>query len=137
MLRAHDSRSSGMAAISATAAGAEKVKLESISSQSFEHEADRAALEALKKTVGFDQLMRAVSRLGADQIWRVMNESSNIRLSERQVGSVYRIHREVAATLDLDPAPPIYLQHDAKSTTLEAYGETIIPAMAASRPARS
>lgn len=23
----------------------------------------------------------------------------------------------------------LYLQHDAKSTTLEAYGETIIPAM--------
>jgi Zn-dependent protease with chaperone function len=97
---------------------AEKVKLESISSQSFEHEADRAALEALKKTIGFDQLMRAVSRLGADQIWRVMNESSNIRLSERQVGSVYRIHREVAATLDLDPAPPIYLAHDVR---LNAY----------------
>ena len=31
----------------------------------------------------------------------------------------------------------IYLQHDAKSATLEAYGETIIPAMAASRQARS
>ena len=31
----------------------------------------------------------------------------------------------------------IYLQHDAKSATLESYGETIIPAMAASRLARS
>ena len=31
----------------------------------------------------------------------------------------------------------IYLQHDAKSATLEAYGETVIPAMAASRRARS
>lgn len=95
-----------------------KVKLDKISSQSFEHEADRAALEALKKTVGFDQLMKAISRLGADKIWQVINESSNIRLSERQVGSIYKIHREVAATLDLDPAPPIYLQHDVR---LNAY----------------
>lgn len=31
----------------------------------------------------------------------------------------------------------IYLQHDAKSATLEAYGEIVIPAMAASRLARS
>jgi alkanesulfonate monooxygenase SsuD/methylene tetrahydromethanopterin reductase-like flavin-dependent oxidoreductase (luciferase family) len=31
----------------------------------------------------------------------------------------------------------VYLQHDAKDSTLEAYGERIIPAMAASRPARS
>jgi probable F420-dependent oxidoreductase len=31
----------------------------------------------------------------------------------------------------------IYLQHDGKSATLEAYGETVIPAMTASRLARS
>lgn len=95
-----------------------KVTLEKISSQSFEHEADRAALESLKKTVGFDQLMRALSRLGADKIWQVINESSNIRLSEQQVGSIYRLHRDVAATLDLDPVPPLYLQHDVR---LNAY----------------
>ncbi len=97
---------------------ADKVRLEKISSQSFEHEADRAALEALKKTVGFDQLMKAISRLGADKIWQVINESSNIRLSERQIGSIYAIHRDVARTLDLDPAPPLYLQHDVR---LNAY----------------
>jgi Zn-dependent protease with chaperone function len=95
-----------------------KVKLEKISSQSFEHEADRAALEALKKTAGFDQLMKAVSRVGPDKIFQVMNESSNIRLSEKQAPTLWRIHREVAATLDLDPAPPLYLQHDVR---LNAY----------------
>lgn len=99
-------------------ARAGKVRLEKISSQSFEHEADRAALEALKKTVGFDQLMKAISRLGADKIWQVINESTNIRLSERQVGSIFEIHRQVARTLDLDPAPPLYLQHDVR---LNAY----------------
>jgi Zn-dependent protease with chaperone function len=97
---------------------APKVTLEKISSQSFEHEADRAALEALKKTVGFDQLMRAISRFGADKVWHVINESSNIRLSEQQVGSIWKLHREVARTLDLDPVPPLYLQHDVR---LNAY----------------
>lgn len=93
---------------------AETVKLPKISSQSFEHEADRAALERLKKTVGFDRLMRSIAKHGADQIWNVINESSNIRLSEKQVGSIYAIHREVAATLDIDPAPPLYLAHDVR-----------------------
>ncbi len=93
---------------------ADKVPLPKISSQSFEHPADRAALEALKKTAGFDRLMRAISRLGADAVWRVINESSNVRLSEQQVGSVWRIHRECARVLDLDPVPPLYLAHDVR-----------------------
>ncbi|MGE0712186.1 MAG: M48 family metallopeptidase [Planctomycetota bacterium] len=93
--------------------GNEKVILEQISSQSFEHPADRAALEGLKKTVGFDRLMRAIAKYGADRIWRIVNESSNLRLSEKQVGSVYGIHREVCRTLDVEP-PPLYLQHDVR-----------------------
>ena len=60
---------------------AEKVKLEKISSQSFEHPADKAALEALQKTVGFDRLMKAIAKFGADKIWAIINESSNLRLS--------------------------------------------------------
>lgn len=91
-----------------------KVRLPQISSQSFEHPADRAALEGLKKTVGFDRLMRAVAKLGADNIWKVMNETSNVRLSPRQVGSVYEIHRTVAERLDVHPIPPLYLQHDVR-----------------------
>ena len=90
-----------------------KVVLEQISSQSFEHPADRAALDALKKTVGFDRLMRAIAKYGADRIWRIVNESSNLRLSKQQVGSVYAIHEEVCRVLDVEP-PPLYLQHDVR-----------------------
>jgi Zn-dependent protease with chaperone function len=92
---------------------AEKVKLDKISSQSFEHPADKAALEALQKTIGFDRLMRAIAKHGADKIWNIINESSNLRLSQQQVGSIYAIYREVASTLDIEP-PPLYLQHDVR-----------------------
>lgn len=95
-----------------------RVRLEQLSSQSFEHEQDRAALEALKRTVGFDRLMKAIAGVGLDTFSRIVNESSSIRLSERQVGSVYAIHREVGRILDLDPLPPLYLQHDVR---LNAY----------------
>lgn len=95
-----------------------KVDLPKISSLSFEHPADRAALESLKKTVGFDRLMRAVAKLGADNIWKVINESTNIRLSPKQVGSVWAIHEEVARRLDLDPIPPLYLMHDVRLNAL-------------------
>lgn len=97
-----------------------KVDLPKISSLSFEHPADRAALESLKKTVGFDRLMRTVAKVGADQWWRVMNESCNIRLGPRQVGSVWDIHCEVAKRLDLDPVPPLYLQHDVRLNAMTA-----------------
>lgn len=89
------------------------VVLNQISSQSFEHPADRAALEALKKTVGFDKLMRTLAKHGGDRIWRVMNESSNLRLSEKQLPSIYAIYTEVCRRLDVEP-PPLYLQHDVR-----------------------
>lgn len=93
------------------------ISLEQISSQSFEHPADRAALDALKGTVGFDRLMRGIAKYGADRIWRIVNESGNLRLGERQVSSVYEVHREVCRVLDVEP-PPLYLQHDVR---LNAY----------------
>lgn len=93
---------------------ADKIILSKISSQSFEHPADRAALEALKKTVGFDRLMKSIAKYGADQLWHIINESTNVRLSKQQVGSIYALHEQVAKVLDLDPVPPLYLQHDVR-----------------------
>ena len=90
-----------------------RVVLEAISSQTFEHEADRAALERLKRTAGFDRLMRGLANVGLDRVGRLINESSNIRLSERQVGSIYALHTQVAEVLDIEP-PPLYLQHDVR-----------------------
>ncbi|RMG15971.1 MAG: M48 family peptidase [Planctomycetota bacterium] len=92
----------------------ERVVLERISSRSFEHPADVAALRALKKTIGFDRLMRALAKFGMDRVFKIINESSHIRLSPQQVGSVYAIHRRVGEILDLDPLPPLYLAHDVR-----------------------
>ena len=92
---------------------ADRIKLTQISSHSFVHPDDRAALEALKKTVGFERLMRAIAKFGMDKIWHIVNESSNIRLSEMQVGSVYKLHTRTAEILDIEP-PPLYLQHDVR-----------------------
>ncbi len=89
---------------------AAKVVLEKISSQSFEHPADRAALEALQRTVGFKRLMRLLARHGLDKLWRTVNESSNLRLSERQLPSLHAIHLEVCRTLDVPP-PALYLMN--------------------------
>lgn len=91
--------------------------LNQISSLSFEHPADRSALEALQKTVGFNRLMRLLARHGLDKLGRIINESSNLRLSERQLPALHAIHREVCATLDVEP-PPLYL---ANSPIINAY----------------
>lgn len=89
-----------------------KTKLTKISSQSFEHELDRAALEALKKTVGFDRLVRALWALGLDKALNVVNETSNVRLSEKQCPSIWALYKDVCDTLDMDPPPSLYLTNN-------------------------
>ncbi len=95
-----------------------KTKLTKISSQAFEHDLDRAALESLRKTVGFDRLVRALWALGLDKALNVVNETSNVRLSKEQCPGIFALFEDVCATLDVDPMPPLYL---ANSPVLNAY----------------
>jgi Zn-dependent protease with chaperone function len=85
-----------------------KVKLHKISSQSFEHEADRKALEALRKTIGFDRLIRALMSITTDKIFGVITNSNSLKLGEKQCPSLYKLYLEVCDTLDMVP-PPLYL----------------------------
>lgn len=88
-----------------------KVSLSKISSQSFEHPSDRAALEALKKTVGFDRLVRSLAKFGLDREVGIRTSLSYVRCGPKQVPSLWKLFTEVCDTLDLDP-PPLYLAHD-------------------------
>jgi Zn-dependent protease with chaperone function len=90
-----------------------KVRLTKISSQSFEHELDRKALEALRKTVGFDRLIRALARLSLDKVVGVMTKSTHVRCGPKQVPSLWKLYTEVCDTLDMPP-PPLYLANNAQ-----------------------
>jgi hypothetical protein len=90
-----------------------RARLDKISSQSFEHPSDRAALEALKKTVGFERAVRALARLGLDKEIHLREVSSHVRVGPKQVPKLFKLYTEVCDTLDLEP-PPLYLANDAQ-----------------------
>ena len=79
-----------------------KVKLSKISSQSFEHEADRKALEALRKTVGFDRLIKALASITTDKLFGVITNSSFVKIGPKQVPTLWRLYTDVCDTLDME-----------------------------------
>src|SRR5580692_4973527 len=88
-----------------------RVRFPGLSSSAFEHPADRAALEALRRTPGLDRLLKFLSDIGAERIVRIMYTGDSIRVSPRQCSRAYNDLREACAILDV-PEPEFYiLQH--------------------------
>jgi Zn-dependent protease with chaperone function len=90
-----------------------KVKLSKISSQAFEHEADRKAIEALRKTVGFDRLIRALGSITHDKVFEVIGKSNHVRVGPKQIPSLHKLFLEVCDTLDVEP-PPLYVEQKSE-----------------------
>ena len=88
-----------------------KRRFSRISSDCFEHPADRAALKALKSTAGFDRLVRFVMGLGLEPVVDYQNRSSYVLCGPQQCAPLYELYREAAEVLDVSPIPPLYLAH--------------------------
>ncbi len=88
-----------------------RVRFPGLSSSAFEHPADRAALEALRRTPGLDRLLRWLSDLGAERYMRVMFTGDSLRVSPRQCSRLYNDLREACAILDVKE-PEFYLLQD-------------------------
>ncbi|MCW3097870.1 MAG: Zn-dependent protease with chaperone function [Chthonomonadaceae bacterium] len=85
-----------------------RVRFPGLSSAAFEHPADRAALEALRRTPGLDRLLKWLSDLGAERYLRVKFTADSIRVSPRQCSRLYNDLREACAILDVKE-PELYL----------------------------
>lgn len=84
-------------------------RLEGISPRAFQHPADRAASAALASIPFLDQVVRKVIELGYERALRQSYLGSAVRLSEEQLGDVWREHAIAYATLDIDTVPDLYL----------------------------
>jgi Zn-dependent protease with chaperone function len=85
-----------------------RVRFPGLSSAAFEHPADRAALEALRRTPGLDRLLRWMSDLGVERYVRILYTGDSIRVSPRQCSRLYNDLREACAILDVKE-PEFYL----------------------------
>ncbi len=84
-------------------------QLKEISPRAFQHPADRAATAALSAVPYLDTVVRKLIELGYERALRQTFLGSAVRLSERQLGDVYREHAIAYATLDMDEVPDLYL----------------------------
>ncbi len=88
---------------------AEGYRLDGISPRAFQHPADRAATAALGAIPYLDQVVRKLIELGYERALRQSYLGSAVRLSEEQLGDVYREHAIAYATLDMSEVPALYL----------------------------
>src|SRR2546421_8502442 len=85
-----------------------RVRFPGLASAAFEHPADRAALEVLRRTPGLDRLLRWLSDVGAERYVRIMFTGDSLRVSPRQCSRLYGDLREACAILDVQE-PEFYL----------------------------
>jgi Zn-dependent protease with chaperone function len=87
----------------------EGYQLKGIASRAYQHPADRAATAALSSIPQLDRVVRKLIELGYERALRQQALGASVRLSEDQLGDVWREHAIAYATLDLADVPPLYL----------------------------
>ncbi|HEV2998144.1 MAG TPA: M48 family metallopeptidase [Solirubrobacteraceae bacterium] len=87
----------------------EGYRLTGISPRAFQHPADRAASAALGSIPYLDTVVRKLIELGYERALRQSYLGSAVRLSEEQLGDVWREHNIAYATLDMAEVPDLYL----------------------------
>jgi Zn-dependent protease with chaperone function len=93
-------------------------RLTSISPRAFQHPADRAATAALGSIPYLDKVVRKLIELGYERALRQSFLGSSVRLSEEQLGEVWREHAIAYATLDMTEVPDLYLTQYAAPNAL-------------------
>jgi Zn-dependent protease with chaperone function len=92
-----------------TVAAAQRVPLSDISSRSWEHPADRAALRSLNAIPGFSEVVRKIVGLFGERGLRLFFQANAVRVTPNQYGWVHDLHRRVLDTLDLGWEPELYI----------------------------
>ncbi|HEY8197463.1 MAG TPA: M48 family metallopeptidase, partial [Gemmatimonadales bacterium] len=81
-----------------------------IAAVSWEHAADRAALQALRAVPGVDDLIRKVlSMLGGERGIRLLFQGNAVRVGATQFPKLWQLHIEVTATFDWPTVPELYV----------------------------
>ncbi len=88
---------------------AEGYRLQGISPKAYEHPADRAATAALGAIPHLDTVVRKLIELGYERALRQSLLGASVRLGEDQLPELWRAHLRAYKTLDIDPAPELYL----------------------------
>ena len=83
--------------------------LTEISSRSWEHPADRAALHALRAIPVFDQVLKKLFGFLGEKPIRLAFQANSVQVSEQQFPHVHELYREVLRTLDAPAHYPLFI----------------------------
>jgi Zn-dependent protease with chaperone function len=81
-----------------------------IAAVSWEHPADRAALQALRAVPGVDELIRKVlGLLGGERGIRLLFQGNAVRVGSTQFPRLWELHAEVTTSFDWPTVPELYV----------------------------
>lgn len=83
--------------------------LTGIGATSWEHPADRAALNALRKLPGFDFALRKVFGMFGERAIRLAFKANAVRVSEKQYGWIHHRLLRVCEVMDVETIPELYV----------------------------
>ena len=83
--------------------------LTEISSRAWEHPADRAALQALRRIPVFDEVLRTLFGFFGEKPIRLAFQANAVKVSPRQFPHVHSLYQEVCTTLDPEREYPVYV----------------------------
>ena len=83
--------------------------LTDIAPHSWEHPADKAALQALRRIPVFDEVLKKIFGFFGEKPIRLAFQANAVRVSENQFGEVYKLYKECLKTLDAPEEYPIYM----------------------------
>lgn len=89
-----------------------------ISPRAYEHPVDRGALATLRMLPGFADVLKAMSGFFHERGERLMAVGSAIRVGPEQYPELDRLRRECAETLDVDPAPALFVARGAEASAM-------------------
>lgn len=78
-----------------------KKRFPRLSSAAFEHPADRAALEAVKKIPLLDKVFAKLLELGIERVYRIMLMGNTVHVTPKQCPKIYKLFREACDILDM------------------------------------
>ena len=86
------------------------------------HDSDKAAMETLKAIPGFAQVMKAFMKVWSEQQLRLINMSTNLKLSEKQMAKYYNMLLPICEKLGID-VPELFVKLDVRPNAY-TYGDT-------------
>jgi Zn-dependent protease with chaperone function len=86
-----------------------RIVLQQISARTWEHPADRAALNTLRALPGFDEVLRKIYGFFGERGVRLLFQANAVRVGPTQFPRVHNVFTEVCATMDWDPRPDLFI----------------------------